>query len=178
MVTRVTNRMQSIVSSAHPSLLGEAMWFFPKLDEKTREYIDLGVDWSALNEWFASIVRLMAKPTTRFRVGDAGPPTVPLVLDVSWFDERSEFERKIERAVQISIGKHDRSDMEPEPGDGSRSTKKSRGGDLSKGMKREFERMKSELATIKKSHKIPSGKGTKGKAVLLPPRKAKLLFSP
>ena len=170
LVTRVTNRMQSIVSSAHPSLLGEAMWFFPKLDEKTREYIELAVDWNSLNEWFATIVSLMAKPTSRFRVGDAGPPAAPLVLNVSWFDERSEFERKIERAVQFAIAKRDSPGGETKSGGGSLSDKKSRGGRNDRLM-RQFEEVKAQLAAAMTHADGKGGKRLRMHGTLLGQRK-------
>ena len=41
-------------------------------------------------------------------MGQTGIPAAPLILNVGWFDERSGFERKIERAVQFAISKGSR----------------------------------------------------------------------
>jgi hypothetical protein len=124
-------RACTIVSLSFPEVLAVAALFFPKLHAKLSEYIDLGVAWPALNEWFASIVQCISKPVRRLHSGDGEVNTI--VLDVAWFDTPSDFNRKIERAVQIALSssgarKPKRPRTYDEDDDESVVKKKARGG--------------------------------------------------
>jgi hypothetical protein len=94
-------RASTIVSLSFPALLAVAALFFPKLLAKLCEYMDLGVAWPALNEWFAAIVQLMSRP--KRRLDDGASSTSTISMDVDWFDTPSDFNRKVERAVQFAI---------------------------------------------------------------------------
>ena len=55
----------------------------------------------ALNEWFEAIVQLMSRPARRLVSGIGVASTID--LDVGWLDEPTAFNRKLERAVQITL---------------------------------------------------------------------------
>ena len=49
-VCLVLSRFQSLMIASHLDLSGEALWFFPKFQEKLLEYINYKVDWWAASD--------------------------------------------------------------------------------------------------------------------------------
>ena len=100
-MARATARAASIITLSFPDSVATAALFFPTLVDTFSEFLDLGVAWPALNEWFAAIIRLMSKPARR--LNDGGSVASGIDLDVSWLNEPTAFNRKVERAVQIAL---------------------------------------------------------------------------
>ena len=149
-MSRAMARAMSIVNLSFPEMVATAALFFPELVTRFGEFLDLGVAWPALNDWFPAIVQLMSKPARRLIGGDGSAGVCSISLDVEWLSAPSIFNRKVERAVQLALSK------------GGKGTKVT-------GRKRLSDRDDEEVATIFKKKK----KGGKGKGAGKPRPKLK-----
>ena len=154
--SQAMSRAMSIVNLSFPEMVATAALFFPELVARVSEFLDLGVAWAALNEWFAAIVQLMSKPARRLIGGDGSAGVCSISMDVDWLSAPSIFNRKVERAVQLALSKGGK-------GSGGKGSKLT-------GRKRPVDKDDDEeLATIFKKKK----KGGKGKGAGKPRPKLK-----